>query len=201
MIDSRQRLISAATEPNLSIESGDPGIRKRAIRAAPDASTQDRLQLLTRGFADRDPRVRREAAEIAGTDTTLGECTIEQLSRQVGSDIDPACREAAAFAIGECGSPDEGRCLFGLIKNDDSSIAREAMFAAIGAIAVRHPGELDDDIDTVVRHSRHDKPAVRRRCIVALTAFDLDEARQAMLDALSDRDRYVRQTAEWILRD
>ena len=162
MSHRRQRLISAAIEPTLSIKSEDPGVRKRAIRAAPGQSERDRLRILDVGFADPDPRVRREAAEIAGIDPPLGESCVEQLSNQVASDQDAVCREAAAFAIGECGSPHEARRLFGLIGDDDSPLVREAIFAAIGAIAARHPKALDSHVDAIVEHARNDKPAVRR---------------------------------------
>jgi HEAT repeat protein len=45
-----------------------------------------------------------------------------------------------------------------------------------------------------------DKPAIRRRAVLALAAFDGVEVEQALQAALSDRDWQVRQAAEDVLR-
>jgi len=44
-----------------------------------------------------------------------------------------------------------------------------------------------------------DKPAVRRRAVLALAAFDGPEVEAALRRALGDRDRQVRQAAEDLL--
>jgi HEAT repeat protein len=44
-----------------------------------------------------------------------------------------------------------------------------------------------------------DKPAIRRRAVVALAAFDGDEVERALARAALDSDWQVRQTAEDLL--
>jgi hypothetical protein len=51
-----------------------------------------------------------------------------------------------------------------------------------------------------ILHACHDKPAIRRRAVLALAAFDGDDVDQALHAALSDRDWQVRQAAEDVLR-
>jgi hypothetical protein len=45
-----------------------------------------------------------------------------------------------------------------------------------------------------------DRPAVRRRAVLALAAYDGDEVRAALHHASGDRDWQVRQAAEDLLR-
>ena len=69
---------------------------------------------------------------------------------------------------------------------------REAAVAALGAIG-------DPSTLAVVLAACDDKPAVRRRAVLALAAFDGPEVEARLRAALTDRDWQVRQAAEDLL--
>ena len=71
-------------------------------------------------------------------------------------------------------------------------LVREAAVAALGALG--DPGTLE-----VVLAACDDKPAVRRRAVLALAAFDGPEVEARLQTALTDRDWQVRQAAEDLL--
>ena len=67
--------------------------------------------------------------------------------------------------------------------------AREAAVAALGALG-------DADALPAILDACGDKPAVRRRAVLALAPFDGPEVDAAIEAALTDRDWQVRQAAE-----
>ena len=67
--------------------------------------------------------------------------------------------------------------------------AREAAVAALGALG-------DERGLPAILHATDDKPAVRRRAVLALAPFDGDDVDAALRRALDDRDWQVRQAAE-----
>ena len=69
------------------------------------------------------------------------------------------------------------------------ALAREAAVAALGALG-------DPDALPVILAACRDKPAVRRRAVLALAPFDGPEVDAAIAAALDDRDWQVRQAAE-----
>ena len=76
----------------------------------------------------------------------------------------------------------------------NASLVREASVAALGAIG-------DDRGLPAILTGCTDKPAVRRRAVLALAPFDGDEVEAALAAALVDRDWQVRQAAEDLTRD
>jgi len=66
--------------------------------------------------------------------------------------------------------------------------------AALGAIG--DPAGLD-----AILAATTDKPAVRRRAVIALAPFEGQNVDAALQRALEDRDRQVRQAAEDLLAD
>jgi HEAT repeat protein len=92
-------------------------------------------------------------------------------------------------------------------------MCREAAVAAIGAIAARPSSEeIPNQSDIggsedspegleAVLSALSDRPAVRRRAVIALAAFDGPRVRSALAESLSDRDWQVRQAAEDQLGD
>ena len=89
------------------------------------------------------------------------------------------------MAIGAGAVRATGRCR----ARPSRRVAREAAVAALGALG-------DPDALPVILAACRDKPAVRRRAVLALAPFDGPEVDAAIAAALDDRDWQVRQAAE-----
>jgi HEAT repeat protein len=100
----------------------------------------------------------------------------------------------AAWACGEREQADAETLatLSHIATNHHDALAREAAVAALGAIG-------DERGLAAILSATHDKPAVRRRAVIALAPFDGPEVDAALALALDDRDRQVRQAAEDLL--
>jgi HEAT repeat protein len=143
---------------------------------------------LREALADPAPSVRRRAAMITGQRPSVS-------LRAVLDDPDATVVEAAAWACGEQEIVDDD-VLDTLIDHGVSSsdaLVREACVAALGAIGDQR------GLPTIL-HGCTDKPAVRRRAVLALAPFDGDAVDAALQEALVDRDWQVRQAAEDVLR-
>lgn len=97
----------------------------------------------------------------------------------------------AAWALGEIGPLGESvrAELESIATEHEDALCREAAVAALGAVA--EPRSLP-----VILSATRDKPAVRRRAVLALVSYDGPEVDEAITRALSDRDWQVRQAAE-----
>jgi len=71
-------------------------------------------------------------------------------------------------------------------------LVREAAVAALGALG-------DPTTLSTVLAACDDKPAIRRRAVLALAAFDGDDVETRLQAALTDTDWQVRQAAEDLL--
>jgi HEAT repeat protein len=71
-------------------------------------------------------------------------------------------------------------------------VVREACAAALGSLG-------DERGLSAILAACSDKPAVRRRAILALAPFEGDEVDAALQRALEDKDWQVRQNAEDLL--
>lgn len=103
--------------------------------------------------------------------------------------------EMALFAAGEHADqlPDHTLTLvISTATGHDDPLCREAAVAALGAVGDERGR------DTVIA-ATDDKPAIRRRAVVALAAFEGPEVEAALRARLDDRDWQVRQAAETIL--
>lgn len=165
----------------------DPAVRATALGAL------ERLGALTDGEVtcavdDADASVRRRAAEVAATHPNVD---------LVGAlhDLDVRVVEVAAWACGEHESRRDAVVLrlIELAEQADDPLVRESSVAALGAI-----GD-DRALDTIIA-ATSDKPAVRRRAVLALAPFDGPEVEAAIDRALEDRDWQVRQAAEDLRR-
>jgi HEAT repeat protein len=148
---------------------------------------------LVAAFADPDPGVRRRAAGIAARHRGVD-------LRPLLADADPAVVEVAAWACGEHEAvTDEILTVLltlatgGGVGHDP--LVRESAVAALGAI-----GD-DRGLDAILAATA-DRPAVRRRAVLALAPFlapdhpRAGEVAEALSRALTDRDWQVRQAAE-----
>jgi HEAT repeat protein len=170
----------------------DPRVRAIALGALVRAGTRRSAASAWRDAArDPDPAVRRRAAEVA---PALGTAVPAQAVVALLADDDPLTAEAAAFALGERASagPRVLAALGRAAAGHDDPLVREAAVAALGAIG-------DVRALPVVLRACDDKPAVRRRAVLALAAFDGPEVEARLQMALTDRDWQVRQAAEDLL--
>jgi HEAT repeat protein len=145
-------------------------------------------QDVTLGLADPAPEVRRRACDVAGQ-TRLRAAAVPLVAALC--DAVPEVAEAACAALGELGSPtpDVVVALARTTVEHPSALCREAAVAALGAGA-------DPEALPAVLAACGDKPAVRRRAVTALAAFEGQEVEAALGRALSDPDWQVRQVAE-----
>ena len=140
---------------------------------------------LTAGLRDADPIVRRRAAELAARHPDVS--LLDALA-----DGDDRVVEMAAFACGEREQavPEVVARLSALAEEHRDALVREAAVAALGAIGA------DAGLPAILHAATHDRPAVRRRAVIALAPFDGPEVDAALAHALDDRDWQVRQVAE-----
>ena len=163
-----------------------PAVRATALGALGrlGASTDDEMR---RALVDPDMLVRRRAAtearHRAGVDLV-----------PLLDDPEPLVVEAAAWALGERATA-EARTIdhLGRIATTHADpLAREAAVAALGSIG--DPSGLP-----AILAATADRPAVRRRAVLALAPFEGEEVDAALQRALGDRDWQVRQAAEDLL--
>ncbi|MBV8986893.1 MAG: HEAT repeat domain-containing protein [Acidimicrobiia bacterium] len=171
------------------LSDADPGARATAMGAL---ARMGRLGAadVEQGLGDADARVRRRACEEAIPFADV------DLAGALG-DADVSVVEAAAWALGERGAKatDAVDALTALAQGHDDPLCREAAVAALGAI-----GD-DRGLPTVLAAAHNDRPAVRRRAVVALAAFEGPDVEAALRAALNDRDWQVRQAAEDLLAE
>lgn len=139
--------------------------------------------------------VRARALELAS------QLTPPAWSKLMEGMADPDWRvvEAACFCAGESADNADpetramlARALSQVAREHEDPLCAEAAVAALGAIG--HPEGLDALLRAV-----SGPPAIRRRAVVALAAFEGPEVQGALEKALVDRDWQVRQVAEDLL--
>lgn len=196
------------------LDNGDPAVRSAALGAlqrAGDLAPDD-----LRGAAlDPEPTVRTRVAELAAvagagsSEATTHQVAIEEVLLTLLADNDDGVVEVAAFALGELlltdtpdgadahsdgieAAPRRVSALAAVATSHQDALCREAAVAALGAIG--HPGGLP-----AVLNGCGDRASVRRRAVLALSAFD-GKGVTAMLEQLTaDRDLQVSQAAEDLL--
>jgi HEAT repeat protein len=183
----------AATARTL-LSDTEPAVRATALGALARAEglTPDDLAV---AITDPAPVVRRRAAEevAALADDPEGRARGVSLLPLL-EDPDDSVAEVAAWACGERRppEPEAARLLASLAEHHPDPLVREAAVAALGAIG--DPAGLP-----AILTATADKPAVRRRAVLALAPFDGPEVDAALEHARTDRDWQVRQAAEDLL--
>ncbi len=165
----------------------EPAVRGTALGALHRLGAL-RTHELTASFRDASPPVRRRAAEVAANYPTIS-------MRELLDDLDPTVVEVAAWSCGEHEVVDDDVLLrlIELAGSHDDALVREASVAALGAIG-------DERGLTAILAGCNDKPAVRRRAVLALAPFEGDLVDAALAAAQVDRDWQVRQAAEDLTR-
>jgi HEAT repeat protein len=142
---------------------------------------------------DPDPTVRRRACEVS---PPVGPETVPGLVAALG-DPEALVAEAACAALGEHGAAVGQEAVAALIQvagHHPDALCREAAVAALGAVGDRA------GLPAILAATT-DKPAVRRRAVLALAPFSGPEVDAALARARSDRDWQVRQAAEDLSND
>jgi len=167
--------------------SPDPAVRAVAIGALERLGELDDATLGD-ALLDPDVSVRRRAAEVAATHRSVD--LLASLH-----DPDDRVIEVAAWACGEHESRRDAivERLVDLAGAATDPLVRESAVAALGAIG-------DERGLAAIITACDDKPAVRRRAVLALAPFDGDEVDTTIERALVDRDWQVRQAAEDLRR-
>ena len=218
--DSDPRARSAALGALFRAESIEI-LNSKITNAPARIETQALMEIWLSAASDEHAVVRKRTAELGpimarveialGTDNTPDKSPANtpdksQDKSQAGvvvtlidllNDDEITVVEATAWALGEgveSGTPNAAAvaALARTVTNHDNALAREAAVAALGAL--RDPVGLP-----AILIACGDKPAVRRRAVLALAPFTGNEVDQAIETATQDRDPQVRQAAE-ILR-
>ena len=168
------------------LEDPSPRVRAAALGALVRLDRADRADM-ARLVRDPEPVARRRACELAAAMPGVD-------LRPLLADTDPSVVEAAAWAIGERGPAglDAVAALATLARDHPDALCREAAVAGLGSIG--HQAGLP-----AILAATTDKPAVRRRAVIALAPFEGPEVEAALRRALEDRDWQVRQVAEDLL--
>ena len=186
----RQVVIAGHTGDVALVRSGlddtDAGVREAALGAMARLGNFD-IDTARRFAVDPEPRVRRRVAELSAA---LSDFDLSPLL----SDGDSSVVETAAWACGEQVEIADAtlRRIIELATDHDDVLVREAAVAALGAIG-------DERGLPAILHGCSDKPAIRRRAVLALAPFDGPDVDAALKSALDDRDWQVRQAAEDLL--
>lgn len=171
--------------------SEDARERELALGALARAGALDEAAVLA-GLGDRATAVRRRSADLAARlDRT--EALVAGL-RSVLADPDPLVVEAACWSLGELGDGGAVATLSAIARLHVDARAREAALAALAAVG--DPAGLEAVLDAL-----GDRPTVRRRAVVALSAFDGPEVDEALRRSAADRDWQVREVAEILLEE
>lgn len=167
------------------LEHHEPDVRASAIRSLARMNCL-RSHDIQKFLTDDNAEVRRSAVE----------CAVEHHDVSVTSllnDDDVFVAEMAAWCLGEQPITDESiEALIEATVHHREAVVREASAAALGSLG-------DERGLAAILQACTDKPAVRRRAILALAPFDGPEVEQALREALSDRDWQVRQNAEILI--
>lgn len=168
------------------LASSDHDVRASALRALHrigSLSSNDINTFLT----DDHHEVRRTAVELAAP---FADVHIHHLL----NDSDVFVAEMTAWSLGErvAITDEEMQALITATTSHDEAVVREACAAALGSLG-------DQRGLPAILAACSDKPAVRRRAILALAPFEGEEVDTALNRALEDNDWQVRQNAEVLL--
>ena len=142
---------------------------------------------LTTCISDTNADVRRTVVELSAQ---FSDVEIHHLI----NDADLFVAEMAAWALGErtAITDVEIEMLIHHTTEHAEPVVREACAAALGSLG-------DERGLQAILSACADKPAVRRRAILALAAFEGNEVDAALTAALEDKDWQVRQNAEYLI--
>jgi HEAT repeat protein len=194
--------LPAGALARLSDAARDSDARVRVVALATLVRRGTRARALdawSAALGDATPAVRRRASELGAQLATRPGVDRATTRRELVArlaDPDVTVVEAAAWALGEIADDPRDAslteavdALVATVTTHPDALAREAAVAALGAIG-------DPRGRGAVLAACGDKPAVRRRAVLALAPFEGADVDAAIERALTDRDWQVRQAAE-----
>jgi HEAT repeat protein len=196
-LERRRRVVAAGHRGDLdTIEAArgdaDASVRAARLGALARAGELSAAEVVA-ALGDPDSVVRHRAAVLAtraggqGSRSSLPQALVKRLG-----DPDPLVAEAAAWVLGERSISAAVPELAAMATDHDDARCRESAVAALGSIG--DPGGLG-----AVLGALGDRPAVRRRAVIALVGFEAPEVEPALERCLKDPDWQVRQAAEVLL--
>jgi HEAT repeat protein len=182
---AQAELVGAVADPG-----ADPRVRAAALGAlVRGAAVRVARRAWTGAAADPVAGVRRRAAELTPHVATPAVRVVVALV----ADSDPLVAETACWAAGEMTWTDGARrrvvAAVSAAAGHPDPLVRESAVAALGALG--DPAGLP-----AILAGCADRPAVRRRAVLALAPFEGPEVDAALGAALTDPDWQTRQAAE-----
>lgn len=141
-------------------------------------------ELWRQALSDPDVEIRRESLQLFAHDD-LNDPDVLALVVSLLGDDDDLVVEGAAFALGEHLFGAAVVALCEVATSHEDARCRESAIAALGSIG-------DDRGRATILNALKDKPAIRRRAIVALSNFEGPDIEAALNEAGEDRDWQVR---------
>ncbi len=168
------------------LDDGDAKVRGAALSSLEKLGKLSR-KILEESFCDASPEVRKRAIELLVKRP-------EEIPLNAFDDEDSLVVETACWAAGEKENQTHELInqLCFIADSHTDQLCREAAVAALGSIG--SPLGLETVLEAL-----KDKPAIRRRAVIALAAFDDPKVDEALKKSLNDRDWQVRQIAEDLL--
>jgi HEAT repeat protein len=141
---------------------------------------------VTLALADGSSEVRRTGVELSAR--------LRVQIHHLLDDADVFVAEMTAWTLGEREEPTDSEieALIAAVESHPEAVVREASAAALGSIGDAR------GLPAILRACT-DKPAVRRRAVLALAPFSGDDVDAALSAALTDKDWQVRQNAEILM--
>ena len=172
----------------------DPDARRRvlALRAAHRRGLLGEAHWRA-ALTATDVDVRRESLTLIAAAGPVEASLLRVVVDALG-DHDALVVDAAAFALGEHEHVAAIEELIAVATGHDDARCRESAIAALGSIG-------DDRARPAIIGALEDRPAVRRRAIVALANFEGPDIDDALSRAREDRDWQVRAAVDQLSRE
>jgi len=142
---------------------------------------------------DDDVEMRREALQQVAHAPLDDPSVLRDVVALLGDD-DALVVDAAVFALGEHLYVDAVVELCGVAQEHEDARCRESAIAALGSIG-------DERSRATILLALNDKPAIRRRAIVALSNFEGPDVEAALDAAGEDRDWQVRSAVSQLRKE
>ena len=150
--------------------------------------------ILSASLGDPSASVRIRAAQLASQVEPAAPALLDPLCSLL-DDPEPLVSVAALVAIGDLGATSASEAVVELARSSKEPLVVEEAVATLGALGAEAGLEL------ILGLLEGAKPALRRRCVAALGAFEGEEVEAALDRLAEDRDWQVRQAVAMLRRE